>query len=272
MGGKKSNLQTKIIYVFIVLVLGLGIGLTIVIKELKKKEAKSISITKEEEIDRPGLSGRIALIIDDFGYRNDEVSNGFLSLNVDLTFAVIPGHEHSQRFASKASIAGFEVIVHMPMEPAPGEEKFILTTTMTSQEIENRMKKALFQLPEARGMNNHQGSIATEDERIMSVVGSVLQKHSKYFVDSRTTSNTIGSSTMKRFGVKTANRNIFLDNDADKNMINKQIDQLIMMAKQRGSAIGVGHARPLTLKILRERIPEIEKSGFQFTFASELVH
>jgi polysaccharide deacetylase 2 family uncharacterized protein YibQ len=272
MGGKKSNLQTKIIYVFIVLVLGLIVGLTLAILELKKEKIKPTIIAKDERSDKEDSLGKIALIIDDFGYRNDEVSDGFLSLKVDVTFAVIPGHEHSQRFTSKASKAGFEVIIHMPMEPAPGEEKFILTTAMTSQEIENRVKRALTQLPETRGMNNHQGSIATEDERVMNVVGSVLKLHNKYFVDSRTTSNSIGNSTMKRLGVKTAKRNVFLDNEADKNTINNQIDQLIKIAKQKGSAIGVGHARPLTLQILQERIPKLEKSGFQFSFVSELVH
>ena len=272
MGGKNSKLQTKIIYVLIFLALGLVIGLTLAIREINKEEAEPTAIKKEGKIVRSGLSGKIALIIDDFGYRNDEVSDGFLSMDVDVTFAVIPGHEHSQSFATKAKQRGFEVIVHMPMEPAPGEEKFILTTTMTSQEIENRVKRALSQLPETKGMNNHQGSTATENERIMSVVGSVLKKRGKFFVDSRTSPRTIGNFVMKRLGVKTAIRNVFLDNEADKNTINNQIDQLIKIAKQKGSAIGVGHARPLTLKILQERIPELEKSGFQFTFVSELVH
>ena len=46
--------------------------------------------------------GNIVIIIDDFGYRDDNVSEGFLSLGADLTFAVIPGHQNSKVFAAKA--------------------------------------------------------------------------------------------------------------------------------------------------------------------------
>ena len=46
--------------------------------------------------------GNIVIIIDDFGYRDDKVSEGFLLLDANLTFAVIPGHHNSKVFAAKA--------------------------------------------------------------------------------------------------------------------------------------------------------------------------
>ena len=81
------------------------------VKKSQKKELPKIESKKQQE---PNYKGKIAIIIDDFGYRNDYVTDGFLALKADLTYAVIPGHEHSYFFSEKAKSAGFEVIVHMP--------------------------------------------------------------------------------------------------------------------------------------------------------------
>ena len=160
--------------------------------------------------------GSIVLIIDDFGYRNDSVSDGFLNLNVPITCAIIPGHSQSRKFAEKASAVGKEVIIHMPMESSintKGEDEYKIKIGMTSEEIEWRIAEVLKDIPEAVGMNNHQGSSATADGKVMSVVASVLKRNNKYFVDSRTTGKTVAEKIMREIGVPTARRHVFLDND-----------------------------------------------------------
>ena len=152
------------------------------------------------------VRGNIVIIIDDFGYRDDKVSEGFLLLDANLTFAVIPGHNNSKVFAAKAKQRGFEVIVHMPMESTtktPGEKEYILTTSMTSTEIEKRVEQVIAEFPEAVGMNNHQGSKATADKRIMNIVSNILKRHGKYFIDSRTTAESVAESTMRSRGIPT---------------------------------------------------------------------
>lgn len=221
------------------------------------------------------IAGKIILVIDDFGYRNDSVSDGFLRLNVPITCAIIPGHSQSSHFATKAIAAGQEVIIHMPMESTlntPGEDEYKLRSGMTSEEIEWRMNEVLKEMPEAVGMNNHQGSKATTDGKVMSVVGSVLKKHEKYFLDSRTVSNTIGEKTMRHLGVPTARRHVFLDNDSSLDQIKVQLKTLVRLAKKRGMAIGIGHAKPNTLQVLKEKIPILIDEGFQFEFVSQIVN
>ena len=221
------------------------------------------------------IAGKIILVIDDFGYRNDSVSDGFLRLNVPITCAIIPGHSQSSHFATKAIAAGQEVIIHMPMESTlntPGEDEYKLKSGMTSEEIEWRMNEVLKEMPEAVGMNNHQGSKATTDGKVMSVVGSVLKKHEKYFLDSRTVSNTVGEKTMRHLGVPTARRHVFLDNDSSLDQIKAQLNTLVRLAKKRGMAIGIGHAKPNTLQVLKEKIPILIDEGFQFEFVSQIVN
>lgn len=216
----------------------------------------------------------IVLVIDDFGYRNDSISDGFLELPVPITCAVLPGHNQSSRFAKKAINAGKEVIVHMPMQSAiasSGEDEFKLKIGMTSEEIEWRLNEALNEIPEAVGINNHQGSKATTDGKVMAVVASVLKNKNKFFLDSRTSSKTVGENTMRSAGVPTARRHIFLDNDLSIENISKQLDKLVAVAEKKGLAIGIGHVKGNTLKVLEEEIPALVEQGFEFKFLSQVV-
>ena len=216
----------------------------------------------------------IVLVIDDFGYRNDSISDGFLELPVPITCAVLPGHNQSSRFAKKAINAGKEVIVHMPMQSAiasSGEDEFKLKIGMTSEEIEWRLNEALNEIPEAVGINNHQGSKATTDGKVMAVVASVLKNKNKFLLDSRTSSKTVGENTMRSVGVPTARRHIFLDNDLSIENISKQLDKLVTVAEKKGLAIGIGHVKGNTLKVLEEKIPALVEQGFEFKFLSQVV-
>ena len=216
----------------------------------------------------------IVLVIDDFGYRNDSISDGFLELPVPITCAVLPGHNQSSRFAKKAINAGKEVIVHMPMQSAiasSGEDEFKLKIGMTSEEIEWRLNEALNEIPEAVGINNHQGSKATTDGKVMAVVASVLKNKNKFFLDSRTSSKTVGENTMRSVGVPTARRHIFLDNDLSIENISKQLYKLVAVAEKKGLAIGIGHVKGNTLKVLEEKIPALVEQGFEFKFLSQVV-
>ena len=216
----------------------------------------------------------IVLVIDDFGYRNDAISDGFINLPFPITCAVLPGHSNSSPIAKKAIKAGKEVIIHMPMQSSvasSGEDGFKLKTGMTSEEIEWRLSEALSEIPEAVGINNHQGSKATSDKRVMAVVASVLKNKNKFFLDSRTSSKTVAENTMRSAGVPTARRHIFLDNDLDTEKILSQFDKLERIAEKKGLAIGIGHVRKSTLEVLQNKIPDLIEQGIEFKFLSQVV-
>ena len=244
--------------------------------DMTDRTPTSVPVIKDEsELAKNNATLAIVLIIDDFGYRNDAVSDGFLDLDVPITCAIIPGHAQSRKFAEKATAAGQEVIIHMPMESTVetlGEDEFKIKTGMTSEEIEWRMGEVIKEIPEAVGMNNHQGSKATTDGKVMGVVASVLKRHNKYFLDSRTVSTTVGEKTMRSIGVPTGRRHVFLDNDSSMVNISTQLNELVSVARKRGMAVGIGHAKPNTLKVLKDEIPNLLAAGFQFEFASRVVN
>ena len=162
----------------------------------------------------------------------------------------------------------------MPMQSSvasSGEDGFKLKTGMTSEEIEWRLSEALSEIPEAVGINNHQGSKATSDKRVMAVVASVLKNKNKFFLDSRTSSKTVAENTMRSAGVPTARRHIFLDNDLDTEKILSQFDKLERIAEKKGLAIGIGHVKKSTLEVLQKKIPDLIEQGIEFKFLSQVV-
>ena len=273
----KLDLRTPIIYFLTVVI----VLLLIIIKRMggpaeEPGTAAKETIEESSAVTEPiRVKGKIGLIIDDFGYRNDEISDGFLHLDVNLTCAVIPGHAYSSSFGEKAVNRGHEVIVHMPMENMGenrGEEEFVLRVGMTLDSIKNRVHKALDQIPEAIGMNNHQGSRATTDPDVMNSVAAVLKERNKFFIDSRTTPETVADSIMNNWKVPSARRNVFLDNDHDEEKITRQLLSLVEIAERDGSAIGIGHVKQNTLNVLRKQIPELKRKGFKFEFVSNMLY
>ena len=217
------------------------------------------------ETEKIPMRGVIGLIIDDFGYRNDHVSNGFLQLPGKLTYAIIPGHDYSQLFSKKAYDAGYEIIVHLPMEnigKTYGEEEYVLMSYFQDDEIKNRINKAFDLLPESIGLNNHQGSRGTADSRVMTLVAGVIKEKKKFFIDSRTTNNSLAETTMRKYGVPTNKRDVFLDNELDEEKIKIQLLELADVSEEKGIAIGIGHVKPQTLNVLAKEIPLLQEKGF----------
>ena len=238
---------------------------------LKEKPAEAEKV----EITQIPMRGVIGIIIDDFGYRNDHISNGFLEIPAKLTYAIIPGHDHSQSFSKRAYDAGYEIIVHLPMEnigKTYGEEEYVLMSYFQDDEIKNRIHKAFDHLPESIGLNNHQGSRGTADSRVMTHVANVIKEKKKFFIDSRTTSNSLAESTMRKYGVPTNKRDIFLDNELDEEKIKAQLMKLADVSERKGIAIGIGHVKPQTLNVLAREIPFLQEKGFRFEFVSRLVY
>ena len=121
-------------------------------------------------------------------------------------------------------------------------------------------------------MNNHQGSKASADQHVMSNVARVLKRRNLFFVDSRTTTETVAESTMEAYKVPTTRRNIFLDNEDDEGKIHAQLIKLAEKSEEWGAAVGIGHVKPKTLKILEKHIPELQKKGYKFEFVSKMLH
>lgn len=217
--------------------------------------------------------GRIAVILDDWGNRKS-VFKYAVNVGRPLTLSILPHLPQSRRIAEAAHENHFGVMLHMPMQPRGKTERLephtILTTTPDDQ-IVSLTEKALASVPYAEGANNHMGSAATADARVMRAFLSTLKREGLFFIDSNTTSGTAGPRVAGELGVKFARRDVFIDNEMKKEAIQKQLESAKRAALRRGAVIVIGHDRKLTLETLREMAPELEKEGIRFVLVKELL-
>ncbi|MHC1762359.1 MAG: divergent polysaccharide deacetylase family protein [Negativicutes bacterium] len=218
--------------------------------------------------------GEIAIVIDDFGYRQDMIAE-FAAIRRPFTFAVIPFKVYSKDAAAKGLASGHQVMLHLPMEPMSGIEPSEAANTvqvgMNAGQLAELIDKATHSLPGSIGVNNHQGSKATADRRTMEAVMKVLKKKGLFFVDSRTNGRSVAAEAARNEKVKTTENDIFIDGMADVAYVRKQLRAAGEMAMKLGSVTVIGHARPTTAAALREMIPELESRGIRFVFVSQLV-
>ena len=116
----------------------------------------------------------------------------------------------------------------------------------------------------AVGLNNHQGSLATEDPQLMQTVLYILKDKGYFFIDSFTSGETVGYELATKLQVPTAKRTVFLDNKPDTTYIKQQLEELVEEALEKGEAIGIGHNKKLTLEVLKRYIPYYERQGIRF--------
>ena len=221
-----------------------------------------------------GGQARLAIILDDLG-SDRAAADAILALPYPLTISVLPNHAHSVDIAEEAHRRGYEVMLHLPMQSVGNEmhEAQELHPGMPADDIPALFEQMMQSVPNAAGVNNHQGSQATADAALMDELMPVLQKWNLFYVDSRTTAATVAYDTAQRLGVRSGFRNVpFLDDVAEVSAVRKQLELALRGAREKGEAIAIGHPHPATLQALREVLPRAQTSGVQLVYASDLVH
>jgi uncharacterized protein len=229
-----------------------------------------VQVTKptEEEAPRP----RIAIIIDDMGY-NEKIDEALLGLPLQLTFSFLPFAPFTRELEASAFQLGHTVLLHLPMQPQkkewdPGPGALHLGDT--EEQLKEIFTTDLSWVPHAVGVNNHMGSLYTENEKAMRNLMKMIRIKGLIFIDSVTTPSSCGYRLAIETGVKTAKRQIFLDNIHSEEKIHNQLEKLIEIAKKQGSAIGIGHPYPETLRALTTIAP-ILASDVKLVGIQELV-
>jgi len=226
-------------------------------REVRPRKKVSISETPARSPQRPERRGRqIAVIIDDIGFDLRLVEE-LARIRAPLAFAVLPYAPHAAEAARLLHRAGKEILLHLPMEPRsyPSEDPGAgaLFTNMDAGEIRRQIEANLSAVPYATGVNNHMGSLFMENEAGLSVVMEELAKRGLFFVDSRTTPNTLGRETAARAGVRFAERSVFIDHHRGYTAALANLTQPRRLDWEKGTPLLlVGHPHDETIRALRE--------------------
>ena len=215
----------------------------------------------------------IAIIIDDLGYKLQQDQRA-INLPGQVTFAFLPQTPHVRALAETANAQGNEIMLHLPMQSV--EPLFLgpgaLTQTMNREEFKISLLKSILSIPHVKGINNHMGSLITSQKQPMNWLMEEIARTRLFFVDSRTTVETLAEQTANQYQIANTRRNVFLDHERNRPAIEFQFDQLIQLARKNGSAVAIGHPYAETLDVLEEKIPQLKAAGIRLIPVSELIH
>ena len=216
---------------------------------------------------------RMAIILDDWG-NNFSLVQLAVDLHRPVTLSILPHLPNSERIDAEAAKNNLGVMLHMPMQPknkSKGLEPHTIMVTNSDKVIVAYLDSALASVPHADGVNNHMGSAATSDERVMKTVLSHLLSKGLFFVDSNTISTSVAPRVAKELGIKFTKRDVFIDNDLKSESVKRYLRRAVAIALKRGRVVVIGHDKKVTLEAIQAMIPEIEKSGVRFVLVKDLV-
>ena len=218
-------------------------------------------------------NAQLIFVFDDGGQRLDQLAP-FLKLPFPITVAVLPQLQYSAEAAAQVRRAGFELILHQPMQalnagvnPGPGAIKPDMG--------EEKIKAVLFQnvtgIGPVAGMNNHEGSAITADAEKMAVVLQFCSQEGIYFLDSRTNVDTQVPYVAGELGYSWYERNIFLDNEKTEANALKELKKGLDLANKNGSVIMIGHiwSADFLPAFLQNVYPELKDKGYTFSTVSK---
>ena len=217
---------------------------------------------------------QIAIVIDDLGNDREAVER-IAAWPHAVAGAVLPGLPGIVDSARRLADSGKEVLLHLPMEPdgypevRPGPG--VILRSDTDERITQILTDDLASVPGAVGVNNHMGSAATADPRVMRAIVRVLAERGLFLLDSRTTEATVARRVADEASLPAVSRRVFLDAVTTDRAIERAYRDLLARAKQDGSALAIGHPHPATLALLERELPRLADQRVKLVRVSTLV-
>jgi hypothetical protein len=249
-------------------------SLQLEVKILDRLTHQLTFIPTKPSILKTGLRPKMAIVIDDLGGEN-HISKELLHWNLPITFSILPFTPHSKTLALEAHQRGKEVILHLPMEPhgypktKPGEGALLYE--MDEEKLLRQLSKDIEAIPYIKGVSNHMGSRLMENPEKLRIILSELKRRGLFFLDNRTTPQTVGLQTAQSIGLRAMERSLFLDHSPSPEEIKEKLERLIQLSLATGKAIGIGHPHPSTLQSIKEIIPKIQEKGIDIVPLSSLM-
>lgn len=214
-------------------------------------------------------NAKLVFVFDDAGNNLNQLKK-FLTLPFPITIAILPQLEHSKESGRLIRSSGKEAILHQPMQsvnlninPGPGAIK----PDMSVADIQALLKANIAEVGPVAGLNNHEGSLITEDEMRIGAVLEVANQMGIYFLDSRTSSQTRVPQAAMSMGLGYYQRDIFLDNEKTKKNIITELKKGLAIANKKGHAIMIGHiwSSEILPAVLMDVYPILKEKGYRFT-------
>ena len=215
---------------------------------------------------------QIAIVVDDMG-RSLAAGRRVIALPGPVACAFLPHAPHTPRLAEQAHAAGKEVMLHLPMQSMAGRalDAGALTLDMTRTAFLRTLDEDLARVPHVVGVNNHMGSLLTRHPGHMTWLMQALRDRGLFFVDSRTTHHTVARRIAFEQRLPSRRRDVFLDPEPGIASLQREFRRLLAIAREKGSALAIGHPYPETLAFLERTLPELAGTGVSLVPVGTLI-
>jgi len=241
---------------------------------LPTDEKPSNNETSTPQVVQNSNQKKVAIIIDDIGSRANIVEK-LQILNIPITVSVLVDEPFAASEVISAQNKNFEAIIHLPMQPHNGQngpKHHVISPESTIEQMREILNHSCHIVPNAKGINNHQGSLATSKKDTMRTLFTVLKEKGFYFIDSRTSVDSVAYTVAQEMGIKSSFRDLFIDHIPTIEHSREQFLRLFELLQKKNSVLLIGHPHETTIQTIKEVIPKLKQMRVKFVFASELVH
>lgn len=217
---------------------------------------------------------RVAIIIDDMGYH---LANGRRAIQLPgpVSFSFLPGAPRARVLAEQAHALGKDILLHLPLQAANDDTPPALSEIhldMSRDRLGHTFNEALASVPHVIGVNSHRGSLLTRHPGHMQwLMEEIRDRDSLFFIDSYTHHESVALQIAVENNVEAIKRDVFLDPDPSREVVEREFERLKELARKRGSALAIGHPYPATLDVLERELPKLADEGFELVRVSELL-
>lgn len=215
----------------------------------------------------------ITILIDDIGYKFKEDTRA-LALPGPVAYAILPHAPYTKKMSQIAFHKGKDILLHQPMQAMDKNEYLgpgALTLNMTREEFLETLNINIKAVPNLIGINNHMGSLLTRHPGHMQWLMETMKKNGQFYVDSLTSEDSVAARLAKENNIPYLTRDIFLDHKQNSKYIRQQFDQTIKVAKQKGSALAIGHPHITTIEVLSMLLQDVSKYGVELVSIKTLI-
>ena len=225
------------------------------------------------QFDRQDTRPRIGIVVADIGISNTQTEDAIRRLPPAVTLAISPYAPRAAQVAERLRAKGVESLVGLPMEPAgyplndPGNRA--LLTGRSGPENMANLEWVLSRFPGYVGVIGVVGGMRGERfaamEQSYHALQESLRNRGLLYLDARPGVN----APLRAWGRSV---DVILDEPATRAEIEKRLGELEVIAKARGSALGLAHApTPVVVDRLAAWAAGLERRGVVLTPVTALI-
>ena len=208
---------------------------------------------------------RIAIIINNLGLSATYTEQilKMMPKNVTLSFSHIS--PQLKKWVREARQKGYEILIDLPMEPIgfpkndPGRST--LLTSLNEVENLNRLEYIMVQSGGYVGLLSTHGDKFTLNSELLLPILKSIKTRGLLYVDSRTTSQSLGPELSSNIQLPRAFNNVFIDKTPSRDYITTKLRELERIAVDKKFAVAIAQPLPLSIEIINEWSSGLKEKG-----------